>query len=55
MGDGWDPYFIYGSSTYGNPYGHHKVQLDNAFRANDRSGPNYDEDKPNAYNPRLIV
>ena len=55
MGQGWDPYYIYGSSTYGTPYGRHKVEWDNAFLANDRSGPNYGADRPNADNPRLIV
>lgn len=55
IGDVFDPIFLYGSSNYGNPYGHHKEQLDNSFRANDRSGPYYDEQHPDAPNPRLIV
>jgi hypothetical protein len=31
----WDPIYIYGSSSYGNPYGKHKEPLINAFQAED--------------------
>lgn len=33
VGEEWDPIYIYGSSSYGNPYGFHKVTLASAFRA----------------------
>lgn len=33
IGEEWDPYYIYGSSTYGNPYGHHRESLRQAFYA----------------------
>ncbi|GAA1947756.1 hypothetical protein GCM10009798_03600 [Nocardioides panacihumi] len=29
----WDPIYIYGASTYGNPYGHQKATLQHAFTA----------------------
>lgn len=33
VGEEWDPIFIYGSSSYGNPYGKHKEQLANVYQA----------------------
>jgi hypothetical protein len=33
----WDPIFIYGSSTYGNPYGKHKELLVNAYQAENKT------------------
>ena len=29
----WDPIYIYGASSYGNPYGRHMEPLVNAFNA----------------------
>ena len=37
IGEEWDPIFIYGSSSYGNPYGHHKEVLAHAFSAVDKT------------------
>lgn len=33
VGEEWNPIFIYGSSSYGNPYGKHKEQLWNVWQA----------------------
>lgn len=33
VGEEWDPIFIYGSSSYGNPYGKHKEQLYDVWMA----------------------
>ncbi|HEX2893771.1 MAG TPA: hypothetical protein VHO29_07185 [Marmoricola sp.] len=33
IGEEWDPIFIYGSSSYGNPYGKHKEVLAHAYNA----------------------
>jgi hypothetical protein len=33
VGEEWDPIFIYGSSSYGNPYGKHKEKLINSYNA----------------------
>jgi hypothetical protein len=37
IGEEWDPIYIYGSSSYGNPYGKHKESLANSFRAEDKT------------------
>jgi hypothetical protein len=33
----WDPIFTYGSSSYGNPYGKHKIGLTQAFNAENKT------------------
>jgi len=33
VGEEWDPIFIYGQSSYGNPYGKHREQLWNVWQA----------------------
>lgn len=37
VGEEWNPIFIYGSSSYGNPYGKHKEQLWNVWQAVDHT------------------
>jgi hypothetical protein len=37
IGEEWDPIYISGASSYGNPYGKHKENLANAFRAENKT------------------
>ena len=49
IGEEWDPIYIYGGSSYGNPYGYHLESARNGYFAQHYSDPG-----GNVNNPRFV-